>query len=75
MGDHIFCYYFKLFQVSIFLTVTTTTIEIQKIEKIEIYRKNSGQQSCWKLASPVGEATKQAAAIKNFSWFTNTACS
>lgn len=31
MGDHIFCYYFKLFQVSIFLA-TGTEIEITEQE-------------------------------------------
>lgn len=32
MGDHIFCYYFKLFQVSIFLMATGTEIEITQQE-------------------------------------------
>lgn len=63
MGDHIFCYYFKLFQVSIYLTATTT--------KIEIPEREFTQHSCWELANPVLEATKHAATIKNFSWCIN----
>lgn len=45
MGDHIFCYYFKLFQVSIFLIAPATKKEIPQKELSGVELLEIGQPS------------------------------
>lgn len=51
MGDHIFCYYFKLFQVGMFLTATTTKTEVPQKEFRATELLETGQSSSWSYKS------------------------
>lgn len=68
MGDHIFCYYFKLFQVGIFLMATTTKIEVSQKEFRATELLEIGQSSSWSHKSSSRNKELQLV-YKHCMWF------